>query len=169
MPNFAVAIQQWDGEGSALRGDVCTFVKDILYSQKNAPLPARPLANLPLALIMKCPGRVSLFTKSAPRKMKKIKQGPYKEALDQARQKMGKPCSLAGTLKRVTRDNYTPSFYLAALDYKYDDNENIDCVLTSSTRYTFQIFSRRSDCRQRLRFCVFCWLFRLPICFPPCR
>lgn len=50
-------------------------------------------------------------------------EGPYKEALLKTNKKWDDPV-IWRTLKRVSRD-YTPAFYLAALDRKYDDEGNI--------------------------------------------
>jgi len=68
------------------------------------------------------PGSRSLFTKSA-RKVGKITEGPYKEALFAIDKRWDNP-HLWRTLQRVSKD-YTIAFYLAATDRKYDDNGDI--------------------------------------------
>ena len=55
--------------------------------------------------------------------MKNLEEGPYKEALFEINKKWENP-QLWRTLKRISSD-YTPSFYVAALDRTYDANGDI--------------------------------------------
>ncbi|MCF6320886.1 MAG: ABC transporter permease [Rhizobiaceae bacterium] len=120
-PNFAVAIQKWDGEDLPSEEVFELFVKDILQAQKVRAIGKTP-GKLGTRVNYELPGSLSLI-RSAPRKLKKITEGPYKEALLSLDKRWENPV-LWRTLKRVTR-NFTPSFYLAALDLKYDAAEQI--------------------------------------------
>jgi len=120
-PNFAVAIQKWDGEDLPSEEVFELFVKDILQAQKVRAIGKTP-GKLGTRVNYELPGSLSLI-RSAPRKLKKITEGPYKEALLSLDKRWENPI-LWRTLKRVTR-NFTPSFYLAALDLKYDAAEQI--------------------------------------------
>ncbi len=120
-PNFAVAIQKWDGEDLPSEEVFELFVKDILQAQKVRAIGKTP-GKLGTRVNYELPGSLSLI-RSAPRKMRKITEGPYKEALLSLDKRWENPV-LWRTLKRVTR-NFTPSFYLAAFDMKYDAAEQI--------------------------------------------
>ncbi len=114
-PNFAVAIQKWDGKDLPSEEVFELFVKDILQAQKIRAIGKTP-GKLGTRVNYELPGSLSLI-RSAPRKLQKITEGPYKEALLSLDKRWENPV-LWRTLKRVTR-NFTPSFYLAALDLKY--------------------------------------------------
>jgi len=120
-PNFAVAVQNWDGEDLPSEEVFEFFVKDILQAQKIRAIGKTP-GKLGTRVNYELPGSLSLI-RSAPRKLKNITEGPYKEALIALDKRWEDPI-LWRTLKRVTR-NFTPSFYLAALDLKYDAAEQI--------------------------------------------
>jgi putative spermidine/putrescine transport system permease protein len=120
-PNFAVAIQKWDGEGLPSEEVFELFAKDLLLSQKKREIGKTP-GKLGTRVNYEFPGSLSLI-KGAPRRLKNVKEGSYKEALLKLNKKWADPV-LWRTLKRVTRD-YSPSFYMAALDLRYDKDENI--------------------------------------------
>ncbi|MGB0847649.1 MAG: ABC transporter permease [Thiolinea sp.] len=121
LPQFAEVIQDWDEQGLPDEAVFETFVKDMQVAKKNRTL-GRTIGNLATRMNYEVPGTRSLFTSSG-RKVGKIKEGPYKEALLKVNKKWENPV-IWRALKRVSRD-YTPAFYLAALDRKYDDNGNI--------------------------------------------
>ncbi len=122
VPQFAQAIQDWD-ENEGVPGEqlIAIFVKDLATAAKNREV-GKTVGNLATRVNYEIPGSRSLFTKTA-RKVRRLKEGPYKEALFEIDKKWENP-NLWRTLKRVTRD-YTLSFYLAATDRKYDESGNI--------------------------------------------
>ncbi len=121
LPNFSVAIQDWDEKGLPTEKMFELFVKDIQVARAKREI-GKTVGKLGTRINYEIPGSRGLFTRSG-RKMKTITDGPYKEALFKLDKKWENPV-LWRTLKRATRD-FTPSFYMAALDYKYDDNGNI--------------------------------------------
>ncbi|MGB1258275.1 MAG: ABC transporter permease [Thiolinea sp.] len=121
LPQFAEVIQDWDEQGLPDEAVFETFVKDMQVAKKNRTL-GKTIGNLATRMNYEVPGTRSLFTSSG-RKVGKIKEGPYKEALLKVNKKWENPV-IWRALKRVSRD-YTPAFYLAALDRKYDDDGNI--------------------------------------------
>lgn len=121
-PNFADAILQWDGEGLPPEETFEIFVKDIIEAKKVREV-GRTVGNLATRVNYEMPGSRSLFTSTA-RKAKKIKQGPYKEALIKLNKKWANP-QIWLTLQRAARD-ITPAFYVAALDLKYAEDGSIE-------------------------------------------
>nr|CAA6806915.1 MAG: Spermidine Putrescine ABC transporter permease component PotB (TC 3.A.1.11.1) [uncultured Thiotrichaceae bacterium] len=121
LPVFAELIQDWDEQGLPNEAVFEAFVKDVQTAQKNREI-GKTVGNLATRVNYEMPGTRSLFT-SAGRKLKKVTEAPYKEALLATNKKWDNPV-IWRTLKRVSRD-YTPAFYMAALDRKYDDNGNI--------------------------------------------
>ncbi len=121
MPNFAVAIKDWDGQGLPSEEIFEVFVKDMTAAKKNREV-GKTIGNLATRVNYEIPGSRSLFTKTA-RKTKNITEGPYKEALFAIDKRWDSP-QLWLTLQRVTND-YTIAFYLAATDRKFDEKGNI--------------------------------------------
>ena len=117
VPDFAVAIQNWDGQGLPSEEVFEIFVKDLAIARKNRD-PGHTAGNMATRINYEMPGSRSLFTKSA-RKVGKIKQGPYKEALIKLDKKWADP-QVWLTLQRASHD-ISPSFYIAAMDMKYDE------------------------------------------------
>ncbi len=120
-PNFAEAIQEWDGEGLPDDRIVELFVKDLAVAKKNREI-GKTVGNLATRVNYEMPGSRSLFT-AAGRKVGKIEEGPYIDALVKMNKKWEDP-QLWLTLQRVSKE-YTASFYLAALDRKYDEKGKI--------------------------------------------
>lgn len=120
-PNFAEAIQEWDGQGLPDDRFVELFVKDLAVAKKNREI-GKTVGNLATRINYEIPGSRSLITSTA-RKVGKIKKGPYMGALIKINKKWKNP-HLWLTLQRVSKE-YTASFYLAALDRKYDEKGNI--------------------------------------------
>lgn len=121
LPNFSVAIQKWDEKGLPSEELFELFVKDMQHSRKVRAI-GKTVGKLGTRVNYEIPGSRGLFVSSS-RKLKTITEGPYKEALFKINKKWENPV-LWRTLKRVTRD-FTPAFYLAALDYKYDKDGSI--------------------------------------------
>lgn len=121
-PNFADAILQWDGVGLPPEETFEIFVKDMIEAKKVREV-GRTVGNLATRVNYEMPGSRSLFTSTA-RKAKKIKQGPYKEALIKLNKKWANP-QIWLTLQRAARD-ITPAFYVAALDLKYAEDGSIE-------------------------------------------
>ena len=120
-PNFAEAIQEWDGEGLPDDRMVELFVKDLAVAKKNREI-GKTVGNLATRINYEIPGSRSLFTSTA-RKAKNIKEGPYLDALIKINKKWENP-AIWLTLQRASKE-YTASFYLAALDRKYDEKGKI--------------------------------------------
>lgn len=121
MPNFAEAIQDWDGQDFPPDETIKIFVEDMAFARKNREV-GRTIGNLATRVNYEIPGTRSLFTKTA-RRADKITEGPYLDALIAIDKKWDNP-NVWLTLRRVTND-YTLSFYLAATDRKFDEQENI--------------------------------------------
>ena len=120
VPNFAIAIQQWDGQGLPSEEVFETFVSDLVVAKKNREI-GKTVGNLATRINYALPGSRSLFTSTA-RKANKI-SAPYKEGLIALNKKWSNP-QLWLSLQRNAKD-FTPAFYLAALDLKYDDKGNV--------------------------------------------
>lgn len=121
MPSFTKVIKDWDGEGLPPEAMFEVFVKDMTQARESNEI-GKTIGNLATRINYEIPGSRGLFTKSA-RKVKNITEGPYKEALI-ALDKRWEDQHVWRTLQRVASD-YTVSFYLAALDLKYDENNEI--------------------------------------------
>ncbi len=121
MPSFTKVIKDWDGEGLPPEAMFEVFVKDMTQARESNEI-GKTIGNLATRINYEIPGSRGLFTKSA-RKVKNITEGPYKEALI-ALDSRWENQHVWRTLQRVSSD-YTISFYLAALDLKYDENNEI--------------------------------------------
>ena len=121
VPNFAEVIQDWDGKDYPPDETIKVFVEDLASARKNREV-GKTVGNLATRINYEIPGTRSLFTKTA-RRAEKITEGPYLDALIEIDKKWENQ-NIWKTLKRATRD-YTLSFYLAATDRKFDEQENI--------------------------------------------
>ena len=121
MPSFTKVIKDWDGEGLPPEAMFEVFVKDMTQARESNEI-GKTIGNLATRINYEIPGSRGLFTSSA-RKVKNITEGPYKEALI-ALDSRWENQHVWRTLQRVSSD-YTISFYLAALDLKYDENNEI--------------------------------------------
>ena len=120
LPNFAVAVQDWDGEHMPPESMLKLFVEDLALARKNREL-GKNVGNLATRVNYEIPGSRSLFTKTA-RKAKNI-EAPYRESLA-AIDSRWEDLNIWRTLKRVSKD-YTIAFYLAATDRKFDETGSI--------------------------------------------
>ena len=123
MPNFSVAIKDWDETTGEMPSDeiLKVFVEDLALARKNREV-GKTVGNMATRINYELPGSRSLFTKTA-RRADKITEGPYLEALIAIDKKWDNH-NLWRTVKRASND-YTISFFLAALDLKYDENGEI--------------------------------------------
>ncbi|MDH3597275.1 MAG: ABC transporter permease, partial [Rhodospirillales bacterium] len=83
---------------------------------------ARTIGKVATRLNYEIPGSRSTITKTA-RRLKRVKQGPYKEAFLKIDKRWGDP-DLWARLKQIGSP-YTLSYYLAAVDMQYDAEGNI--------------------------------------------
>lgn len=121
VPTFAKAISKWDGKGLPSEEVFEIFVKDLARARKVRDV-GKTVGNLATRVNYEIPGSRSLITKSA-RKVRNIKSAPYKDALLAIDKRWANP-EIWTVLQRATSD-YTLSFYLAALDRRYDAKNNI--------------------------------------------
>ncbi|MFT5509341.1 MAG: putative spermidine/putrescine transport system permease protein [Hyphomicrobiaceae bacterium] len=121
VPAFAESIAKWDGKGLPSEEVFEVFVKDLARARKVRDV-GKTVGNLATRVNYEIPGSRSLITKSA-RKVGKIKNPPYKDALLAIDKRWSNP-HVWLVLQRATTD-YTLSFYLAALDRRYDKTNNI--------------------------------------------
>jgi putative spermidine/putrescine transport system permease protein len=121
VPTFATAINKWDGKGLPSEDVFKIFVKDLARAREVRDV-GKTVGNLATRVNYEIPGSRSLITKSA-RKVKRIKEPPYKEALLAIDKRWSDP-AVWKVLQRATSD-YTLSFYLAALDRRYDADNRI--------------------------------------------
>jgi putative spermidine/putrescine transport system permease protein len=121
LPNFTIAIKDWDEQGLPPEETIKLFVLDMQVAREKREI-GKTVGNLATRINYEIPGSRSLFTSSS-RKLAKVTEGPYTEALLDISEKWDNPV-LWRSLKRATSD-FTPYFYMAALDLKYDDEGNI--------------------------------------------
>ena len=122
VPNFAVAIKDWDADQGIPSDDIVkVLIEDMAAARKNREV-GKTIGNLATRVNYEIPGSRSLFTKTA-RRAGKITEGPYFDALVKIDKRWDSP-HLWRTLQRVTKD-YTLAFYLAATDRKYDESGGI--------------------------------------------
>lgn len=121
LPNFTIAIKDWDEQGLPPEETIKLFVLDMQVAREKREI-GKTVGNLATRINYEIPGSRSLFTSSS-RKLTNVTEGPYTEALLDISEKWDNPV-LWRSLKRATSD-FTPYFYMAALDLKYDDEGNI--------------------------------------------
>lgn len=158
LPNFAEAIQQWDGEGLPSEAIFEVFVKDLALARKNREI-GKTVGNVATRINYDLPGSRSLFTSTA-RKVKKIEAGPYKEQLIQISKKWENPAVWA-SLKRASRDN-TISFYLAALDHKYSETGEI---VAADDLYQIYVANFWKTIKLSFFITVMCLLLAYPVAY----
>jgi putative spermidine/putrescine transport system permease protein len=117
LPSTLAALEDWDGPEIP---DEPIF--EILAEEMVAGAKARTIGKVATRLNYEIPGSRSTITKTA-RKLKKVKQGPYKEAFLKIDKRWGDP-DLWARLKQIG-SRYTLSFYLAAIDMQYDAEGSI--------------------------------------------
>ena len=158
LPSFSISVRQWDGQGLPSEAMFEDFVKDMQLARKNR-ITGKTVGNLATRVNYEIPGSRSLFTKSS-RKMKKITQGPYQEALLKIDKKWENPV-IWRALKRVTKD-YTSAFYLAALDYKYDNDGN---VIAADKLYQIYVSNFIKTLNLSATITFLCFLLAFPVAY----
>jgi putative spermidine/putrescine transport system permease protein len=117
LPNTVLALETWDGVGLPSEEIFTIFAAEMLARKKD-----RDLGKIAGRLNYETAGMRSLFVGSA-RKLARVKEGPWKEALIGINKKWGKTETWS-TIKQVGA-RYTLGFYLAALDKQYDKDGQI--------------------------------------------
>ncbi|MDH3474546.1 MAG: ABC transporter permease [Rhodospirillales bacterium] len=117
LPRTLRELEGWDG--TKVPGEE---VFAVLAEEMTAAADARTIGKVATRLNYDLPGTRSMITGTA-RKIRKVEQGPYKEAFIEADEKWGDPQTWA-SLKQIGAP-YTLSFYLAALDMQYDEDGSI--------------------------------------------
>ena len=113
VPNLAAAVQQWDG--IELPSEE---VFEIAFHDLTAAKKAGHLGKVATHVNYSLSGGRSLILKTK-RKFKKIKSGPYREAMIKADKRWGKLHTWA-VIKKVSPP-YTARYFLNAMDLDYDD------------------------------------------------
>lgn len=113
----AEALKSWDGHDLPPEPVWEAFVTDMKEARAN-----RTIGKVATRFNYDVPGSRSLFTRTA-RKIRKVEEGPYKEAVLEINKKWGSP-ELWGNIKRIAAP-YSAAFYLNAIDRKYDSKGTI--------------------------------------------
>ncbi len=113
VPNLAAAVQQWDG--TELPSEE---VFEIAFHDLVAAKKAGHLGKIATHVNYSLSGGRSLILKTK-RKFKKIKSGPYREAMIKSDKRWGKVHTWA-VIKKVS-PRYTARHFLNAMDRDYDD------------------------------------------------
>jgi putative spermidine/putrescine transport system permease protein len=112
LPRTLAALETWDARDIP---DEATFA--ILAEEMVAAAKVRTIGKVATRLNYDLPGTRSTITKTA-RKLKKVEQGPYREAFIKADKKWGE-VEIWAKLRQVGAP-YTLSYYLAAVDLQRD-------------------------------------------------
>ncbi|HIB81589.1 MAG TPA: ABC transporter permease [Gammaproteobacteria bacterium] len=117
VPNLVAALDDWDGVDLPSEQVFETAFHDL-----RAALKAGHLGKVATHLNYSLSGGRSLILKSK-RKFKKIKSGPYREAMIKSDKRWGDVHTWA-VIKKVS-DRYTARYFLNAIDRDYDDSGNV--------------------------------------------
>jgi putative spermidine/putrescine transport system permease protein len=117
LPRTLQALENW--EGKEVPGEE---IFAILAEEMTVAAEARTIGKVATRLNYDLPGSRSVITGTA-RKIKKLEQGPYKEAFIDAKDDWGE-VEIWAKLKQVGAP-YTLSYYLSALDMRYDSDGEI--------------------------------------------
>jgi putative spermidine/putrescine transport system permease protein len=117
VPNLVAALDDWDAVDLPSEQVFETAFHDL-----RAALKAGHLGKVATHLNYSLPGGRSLILKSK-RKFKKIKSGPYREAMIKSDKRWGDVHTWA-VIKKVS-DRYTARYFLNAIDRDYDDSGNV--------------------------------------------
>ncbi len=109
--NAGPLLARWDGKGLPSEPVWEAFAKDLKIGKKN-----KTIGRAATRINFDLPGSRSVFTKTA-RKIKRVKTGPYKEAMLKIDKRWSNP-ELWMTIKRKLSP-ITAGFYLNAIDMKY--------------------------------------------------
>ena len=116
-PNLVQALNEWDG--AELPSEE---VFEVAFIDLTAAKEAGTLGRIATHLTYSLSGGRSLILKTK-RKFKKIKSGPYREAMIKSDKRWG-DINTWGVLKKVS-DRYTTRYFLNALDRDFDNAGNI--------------------------------------------
>ncbi len=119
LPSVVKAIEDWDPKASELPGEAVyeAMVKDIQIGFEE-----KTLGSLARRLNYDLTGSASLFRKSG-RRASKIEGPPYKEQLIEVDEDWGDP-AIWNLIKRES-DSLTASYFLSAVDMRYDEHGDI--------------------------------------------
>jgi putative spermidine/putrescine transport system permease protein len=117
VPNLVAALDDWDGVDLPSEQIFETAFHDL-----SAALKAGHLGKVATHLNYSLAGGRSLIMKTK-RKFKKIKSGPYREAMIKSDKRWGNVHTWA-VIKKVS-DRYTARYFLNAIDRDYDDSGNV--------------------------------------------
>ena len=117
FPETTLLLEQWDEQGIPDEPVFKAFAKELVARHAD-----KTLGRAASRLNYEKSGMRSLVTSSA-RKLKRVKEGPYKEAFLKIRKEWGERETWT-TIKRFSAA-YTLGYYLASLDMRYDADGNI--------------------------------------------
>lgn len=117
MPETLAGLQRWDGKDLPPEAVYASLVKEVVALRE-----AGDIGKVASRVNYDMSGARSMFIKGG-RKMRKLKKGPYKDAVIKIDKRWGKRETWA-TIKLVGRE-ITPAFYLAAVDRKLNVDEEI--------------------------------------------
>lgn len=117
MPQTTAALKTWDGKELPEEPVFAALVEDL-----KAGAISREIGKVGTRLNYEKSGLRSMITGSA-RKAAKVKEGPYKEAVLKMHRKWGELDTW--TVIKRNASSYTASYYLNAVDMKYDKQGNI--------------------------------------------
>ncbi|MEM7172645.1 MAG: ABC transporter permease [Pseudomonadota bacterium] len=112
-------LADWDETGDVLPDETvyAALLEDVREGFEN-----KTIGKVGTRLNYEEPGMSSIF-RSSPRKFKKIEEGPYKDQIINAHKGWG-DLNTWRLIKRESR-NYTPGYFLAAIDRKIDQTGNV--------------------------------------------
>ena len=156
IPRTVAALRSWDETSGKLPSEevFAAMVEDIKVGRKN-----RTIGKVARRLNYEIPGMSSLFRSSA-RKVARIKEGPFKEALIEIRPQWGQ-LETWQLIKRES-DKYTASYYLAAVDARFDSSGSIVAQPEERQIYMF-LFGR--TLMMSLTITLLCILLGFPIAY----
>ena len=154
IPETLAELEKWDGKGLPNERTFETMAKELGLLQID-----RKLGKLGSRLNFERGGMRSLITKSG-RKLKKIKQGPYKEALIKLDKRWGDRDSWAAI--NLVGLRYTGVNYLASVDLRL--NADGDIVMQPEVRQIYTLLWMRTLWIS-LAVTVFCLLLGYPISY----
>ena len=117
LPNTTAALEDWDGEGLPPEATFAALAADI-----NAGRESREIGKVATRLNYETSGMRGTIMGTA-RKIARIEEGPYKEALIEANKDWGETETWL-LLKRLS-DPYTFGYYLNAVDMRFDSVGNV--------------------------------------------
>ncbi len=156
IPRTVAALKDWDATSGELPDEkvFAALVEDIKIGRKD-----RTIGKVARRLNYEIAGMSSLF-RSTARRVARLDEGPYKEALIAIRPQWGE----LETWQLIQRESgkYTASYYLAAVDARFDNAGNIVAQPEERQIYTF-LFGRTMA--MSLSITLLCILLGFPIAY----